>query len=192
MQSQNVVILTGDSDAPDVGTPQAANLVRLTCHSVSRSGMVALGRAKSAVFNNLVPGVSDDNSGPQEGWSRGCRRAESFWSWLWSPLWLLALRKKKLSWSSRSRSSPSTPASTSNNPERARRHALTGPASLPPKADCAWREDTPQIHQIAHWAYRPFAAVCFPALEAAHTGFAAAPLCRIRPARCIDRSKDRC
>ena len=221
MQSQNIVFLAGDSDVADVGTPQAANLHRLPCHSVSGSVMVISGRAKSAVNNNLVPDVSDDTPGPQEGWSRGCRRAESFWLWLWSPLWLPAPKKKKLSWSSRSRSSLSTPASTSNIPGRARRLSLTGPAPHPllpgmagrasgtsaPRSEPALRWACGNHPALLHFGPPPCAifsghtdpAACF--RSAHHLSFqfvirlslwATVSLCRIGRAHCIDRSKDRC
>jgi hypothetical protein len=166
---------TGGNIGRDVGTPQVVNLDLTQCHNGLRSGMIGSGRAKSAEFNNPVPGVRKDPRVPKNEWSRGCRRAESFWSWQWSPLWLLARRKKKSLWSSRSRSSPSTPASTSNHPARARRFTPAGPAPDLLTLACRVALNFPTFA-----AHLPGPLWAFPALSP------------IRPAGCTDRSKDRC
>lgn len=129
MLAQNLVIPTGHKHRRDVGTPQAVNLDRRACHSILPWGMVAAGRAKSALIDNLVLGVGKRPQTPQEGWRRGCRRADvSFWSWQFWQRWLLAhVRKKSKSWS-RSRLSRPTPASTSDLPARAPQPRLSGPA----------------------------------------------------------------
>lgn len=103
----------------DVGTPQVGNLVWPTYQTGYVSVRVAAGRAKSAFNSEQVPDCREASEAPQEGWSRGCRRAHvSFWFWLWFRLSPPAPRKKKLS-SSRSPRKSWTPASTSNLPERA-------------------------------------------------------------------------
>lgn len=131
MVGRHVVFRTGIMAAADVGTPQVVNLVGLRCPSLMCSGNVATGRPVSALFKKLASGFADPAS-PQKGWSRGCRRADaSFWFLQWLPPWLLVPRKKKPSWSNRSRSSPSTPASTSDLPGRACQPRLTRLAPRP-------------------------------------------------------------
>lgn len=112
----------------DVGTPQVGNLVWPTYQIGRVSVRVAAGRAKSAFNSEQVPVCRMATEAPQEGWSRGCRRAHvSFWFWLWSRLSPLAPRKKK--WPpSRSPRKSWKPASTSNLAERACRRTPGGPA----------------------------------------------------------------
>lgn len=127
MLPQNVVFPAGATQGADVGTQQAANLVRLSYSSNARSGMVSAGRPKSAEVNKSGCAAIMVSSEPQKGWSRGCRRAESFWSWLWLQPWLLAPRKNKSPSSNRSPSSRPTPASTSDLSGRARQPRLCRP-----------------------------------------------------------------
>lgn len=115
----------------DVGTPQAENLGHLACHSGPSSDMVAQGRSQAACKTErgrALDGVI--RTTPQERWSRGCRG--SFWRLQLQQLWQHAPRKKQKSlWSSRLRSSLSTPANTSNTAGRAGRRLPTAPASNP-------------------------------------------------------------
>lgn len=126
--TRNMDFPAGHAQLADVGTPQVGNLVLATYQTEFVSVRVATGRAKSAFNSEQVPDASSASEAPQEGWSRGCRRAHvSFWFWLWFRLSPLAPRKKK--WlSSRSPRKSSTPASTSNLPERACRRTPGGPA----------------------------------------------------------------
>ena len=175
MPGSQGVFHTGDAVGRDVGTPQVVNLVLTQCQIGQCSGMIGSGRAKSAEINNPAPGVHKDPRAPKNEWSRGCRRAESFWSWQWSPLWMRARKKKNSSWSSRSRSSPSTPASTSNTPARARWFVPAGPAPdlAPPSGRAALNSPT-------------FAGVSPGPL------WAFGALSPIRRSGSDDRSKDRC
>ena len=128
MQAQNLVIPTGLGQGADVGTPQVGNLVWPSYQSRILSGMVAAGRAKSALNSEQVPNTREGFEAPQEGWSRGCRRAHvSFWFWLQSQL-LPLVPKKKLLPPSRSPRKSWKPASTSNLAERACRRMPGGPA----------------------------------------------------------------
>jgi hypothetical protein len=128
MRSQKCAFPTGHAHWADVGTPQVGNLVWPTYQIRSLSDKVATGRAKSAFNSEQVPGTREGFEAPQERWSRGCRRAHvSFWFWLQSQLLPLVPKKKK--WlPSRSPRKSWKPASTSNFPERACRHAPGGPA----------------------------------------------------------------
>ena len=128
MQAQNLVIPTGLDHGADVGTPQVGNLVWPTYQIGRVSVRVAAGRAKSAFNSEQVPVCRMAAEAPQEGWSRGCRRAHvSFWFWLQSQL-LPLVPKKKLLPPSRSPRKSWKPASTSNFPERAFRHLSDRPA----------------------------------------------------------------
>jgi hypothetical protein len=132
MQPRNVVFLAGHALTADVGTPQVVNLVLSSYHSEHLSGMVTAGRAKSALNSEQVPVDREVPEAPQEGWSRGCRRAHvSFWFWQWFRLSPLAPRKSLSKLSSRSLSSRNTPASTSNLAGRACQLWLGGPAPTP-------------------------------------------------------------
>jgi hypothetical protein len=112
-----VAIASGASKAPDVGTPQADNLGGLACHSNLLSDMMRADRTQAVFFlHRGLEGTLAFFLSPQERWSRGCPRAlVLFWLWLLSARWLPAPRrmKKWLLWS-RLRSSPHTPANTSN------------------------------------------------------------------------------
>ena len=131
MRSRNMDFPAGLAQWADVGTPQVGNLVWPTYQIRSLSDKVAPGRAKSAFNSEQVPVCREATEAPQEGWSRGCRRAHvSFWFWLWFRLSPLAPRRKKLS-SSRSPRKSSRPASTSNLAERACRLTPGGPAPTP-------------------------------------------------------------
>lgn len=131
MSARNMDFPAGLALLADVGTPQVGNLVRSAYQSECASDKVSAGRAKSALNSEQVPGSVTESDAPQEGWSRECPRAHvSFWFWLWFRLSPLAPRKKK--WlSSRSPRKSSTPASTSNLPERACRHLPARPAPNP-------------------------------------------------------------
>ncbi len=130
MQPQDVVFQTGQNPTPDVGRPQADNLGALTCHSGQVSDIVATGRTQAASMLNRGRARACVSVKPQERWSRGCRRADvSFWSWLWLQRWLpVPRRKKKSSWSNRSRLNRPIPANTSNRSGRAGQHAPATPA----------------------------------------------------------------
>ena len=167
----------GHAQLADVGTPQVGNLVWPTYQTEFVSVSVATGRAKSAFNSEQVPDARTGSEAPQEGWSRGCRRAHvSFWFWLWSRLSPLAPRKKK--WlSSRSPRKSSTPASTSNLPERACRRTPGGPAPTP--------------------GLLRGCAVCRPVFRDIATLFRAplwetAQLSPIRSVHCPDRRQTRC
>lgn len=128
MRPRKMDFPSGLAQMADVGTPQVGNLVRPTYQIGRVSVRVAAGRAKSAFNSEQVPVCRMATEAPQEGWSRGCRRAHvSFWFWLWSRLSPLAPRKKK--WPpSRSPRKSWKPASTSNLAERACRRTPGGPA----------------------------------------------------------------
>jgi hypothetical protein len=128
MPSPDLDFPAGHVTKPDVGTPQAENLVWPSYHSECRSDIVSAGRAKSAVNREQVPGARTGSEALLEEWSRGCRRAYvSFWFWQWSRLSPLA--PKRLSRPrTRSPLTRSTPASTSNLPERARQLRRDRPA----------------------------------------------------------------
>ena len=128
MQAQNVVFPAGHAQRADVGTPQVGNLVGPSYQSGTLSDKVGTGRAKSALNSEQVPDTLAGSEAPQEGWSRGCRRAHvSFWFWQWFRLSPLAPKKKKLP-PSRSPRKSWKPASTSNLAERACRLRPGGPA----------------------------------------------------------------
>lgn len=131
MRPQNVVFLSGYAQWADVGTPQVGNLVWPSYQSRMLSGKVATGRAKSALNSEQVPDTREGSEVPQEGWSRGCRRAYvSFWFWLWSRLSPLAPRSPSRP-PSRSPRKSWKPASTSNLAERACRRKPDRPAPTP-------------------------------------------------------------
>ena len=157
MRPRKMDFPSGLAQMADVGTPQVGNLVRPTYQIGRVSVRVAAGRAKSAFNSEQVPVCRMATEAPQEGWSRGCRRAHvSFWFWLWSRLSPLAPRKKK--WPpSRSPRKSWKPASTSNLAERACRHQPGGPApSLGLlQADAVRRPFLPDIAGNSHrfvWA----------------------------------------
>lgn len=128
MQAQNLVFPASHAQWADVGTPQVGNLVGPSYQFEMLSDMVTTGRAKSAFNSEQVPNAREGFEAPQEGWSRGCRRAHvSFWFWLQSQL--LPLVPRKLN-PSRPRSPRKSwkPASTSNLAERACRRTPGGPA----------------------------------------------------------------
>jgi hypothetical protein len=128
MPSRNVVFPSGLAQWADVGTPQVVNLVGPSYQSGMLSDKVRSGRAKSAFNSEQVPGTREGSEAPQERWSRGCRRAHvSFWFWLQLQLWPLVPKKKSRCPSRLPRKSW-TPASTSNDPERACRRTPGGPA----------------------------------------------------------------
>ena len=128
MQAQNVVFPAGHAQRADVGTPQVGNLVGPSYQSGTLSDKVGTGRAKSALNSEQVPDTLAGSEAPQEGWSRGCRRAHvSFWFWLWFRQSPLAPKKQKLP-PSRSPRKSWKPASTSNLAERACRRMPGGPA----------------------------------------------------------------
>lgn len=129
-QSPDMDFPAGLAQGADVGTPQVGNLVWLTYQTEGLSVRVASGRAKSAFNSEQVPDCREASEAPQERWSRGCRRAfVSFWFWQQFRLSPLAPKKKKLL-SSRSPRKSSTPASTSNLPERACLLRQGGPAPI--------------------------------------------------------------
>lgn len=131
MQPRNMDFPSGLAQWADVGTPQVGNLVWPTYQTGRVSVRVAAGRAKSALNSEQVPDTREGSEAPQEGWSRGCRRAHvSFWFWLWSRRSPLAPRRKWLP-PSRSPRKSWKPASTSNLAERACRHTPGGPAPTP-------------------------------------------------------------
>lgn len=123
--------LSGLARAADVGRQQADNLDGLACLSERFSAMVTAGRTQAAFFSQWgrSRGSAKINA-PQEGWRRGCRRADVFcWRWLLPQRWLPApKRPKKPSWLNRSRLSRPTPANTNNTSGRAGRHWWTLPA----------------------------------------------------------------
>lgn len=167
----------GHAQLADVGTPQVGNLVWPSYQTEFVSVSVTTGRAKSAFNSEQVPDASRVSEAPQEGWSRGCRRAHvSFWFWLWFRLSPLAPRKKK--WlSSRSPRKSSTPASTSNLPERACRHSPGGPApTFGLLRHCAVRR--PLFLDIANLFSAPL--------------WERAQLSPIRSVHCPDRRQTRC
>lgn len=128
MGSQYVVIPSGQTHRADVGTPQAANLVRLPCHSETLSDMILAGRTRAALMSYRGQARACVAGAPKKRWSRGCRRADvSFWFWLWLRPWLLAPRRKSL-WLSRSRSSRPKPASTSDRSGQVAQPRLIAPA----------------------------------------------------------------
>jgi hypothetical protein len=177
MQTQNVDFPAGHTQPADVGTPQVGNLVEPSYHSEFLSVMVAAGRAKSAFNSEQVQEAQQGSEAPQERWSRGCRRAYvSFWFWQWFRQSPLAPKKKK-SWLSRLRSKPSTPASTSNLPERAFRYPPDRPAPNPGllRNRAVVR---PKLSEIFGFTAR--------------TLWAFAWLSPIRPAIRFDRSEGRC
>lgn len=157
MQAQNVVFPAGHAQRADVGTPQVGNLVGPSYQSGTLSDKVGTGRAKSALNSEQVPDTLAGSEAPQEGWSRGCRRAHvSFWFWLRSQL-LPLVPRKKLWPPSRSPRKSWKPASTSNLAERACRHQPGGPApSLGLlQADAVRRPFLPDIAGNSHrfvWA----------------------------------------
>lgn len=164
MQAQNLVFPAGHAQWADVGTPQVGNLVWPTYQTGHVSVSVATGRAKSAFNSEQVPDTLAGSEAPQEGWSRGCRRAHvSFWFWLWSRLSPLAPRKKK--WpSSRSPRKSSRPASTSNLAERACRHLPGGPAPTLGllRAGAVCRPDFPDTVSLSRrflWAAAPLSPI---------------------------------
>lgn len=177
MQSQKIAFQTGHVTGADVGTPQVGNLVWPSYQIRSLSGKVAPGRAKSAFNSEQVPGAREGSEAPQEGWSRGCRRAH-VWFWFWLQSQLLPLVPKKKSWHpSRSPRKSWKPASTSNFPERACWHSPGGPAPTPGllRKSAVRRPDFPQIATVScrtHWA--------------------APRLSPIAPVHCHDRGQDRC
>lgn len=157
MQPRNMDFPAGLAQWADVGTPQVGNLVWPTYQIRSHSDMVVPGRAKSAFNSEQVPDCREATEAPQEGWSRGCRRAHvSFWFWQWFRLSPLAPRKKK--WSpSRSPRKSSRPASTSNLAERACRRKPGGPAPTLGllRAGAVWRPVFPDISGVSRrflWA----------------------------------------
>lgn len=107
--------------AADVALPHLAIVTRLGCPFRAKSAMVRPDRTQ-AVFL-LKRGLKGKMSPTlQEYWSRGCLRAHVLFShFAWLPLWQLAQRKKKKSYSlmSRSQSSQPIPANTSNLSRRA-------------------------------------------------------------------------
>ena len=128
MQPRKMDFPSGLALLPDVGTPQGGNLVWPSYQVRSHSDKVAPGRAKSAVNSEQVTDTHEESEAPQEGWSRGCRRAHvSFWFWLWFRQSPLAPKKQKLP-PSRSPRKSWKPASTSNLAERACRRMPGGPA----------------------------------------------------------------
>lgn len=128
MRPRKMDFPSGLAQMADVGTPQVGNLVWPTYQIGRVSVRVAAGRAKSALNSEQVPNTREGFEAPQEGWSRGCRRAHvSFWFWLQSQL-LPLVPKKKLLPPSRSPRKSWKPASTSNLAERACRRTPGGPA----------------------------------------------------------------
>ena len=128
MQPRKMDFPSGLALLADVGTPQVGNLVWPTYQIGRVSVRVAAGRAKSALNSEQVPNTREGFEAPQEGWSRGCRRAHvSFWFWLWFRQSPLAPKKQKLP-PSRSPRKSWKPASTSNLAERACRRMPGGPA----------------------------------------------------------------
>lgn len=128
MRAQNLVFPASHAQWADVGTPQVGNLVGPSYQSGNLSGKVATGRAKSAFNSEQVPNTREGFEAPQEGWSRGCRRAHvSFWFWQWFRLSPLAPRSPSRP-PSRSPRKSWKPASTSNLAERACRLRPGGPA----------------------------------------------------------------
>ena len=147
MHPQNMDFPAGLAHVADVGTPQVGNLVWPSYQVRNHSDKVAPGRAKSAVNSEQVPDTHEESEAPQEGWSRGCRRAHvSFWFWLWSRLSPLAPKKKWLP-PSRSPRKSWKPASTSNLPARACLPSQAGPAPNPrlPRAGAVSRLKFPDI-----------------------------------------------
>ena len=177
MWTQNLVFPASHAQWADVGTPQVGNLVWPTYQIGRVSVRVAAGRAKSAFNSEQVPVCRMAAEAPQEGWSRGCRRAHvSFWFWLWSRLSPLAPRKKSKS-SSRSRSSRPTRANTSNLPARAFLLRQGRPAPSPglPCTSAVCRLLSPEIASLSRRAL-----------------WAAPVLSPIRPLDRHDRGQDRC
>lgn len=164
MQAQNLVFPAGHAQWADVGTPQVGNLVWPTYQTGRVSVRVATGRAKSAFNSEQVPDALAGSEAPQEGWSRGCRRAHvSFWFWLWSRLSPLAPKKKK-SPPSRSPRKSWKPASTSNLAERACRHQPGGPAPTPGllRTGAVRRPVFPDIASLSRrslWAVAPLSPI---------------------------------
>ncbi len=164
MQAQNRAYPAGHAQRADVGTPQVGNLVGPTYQIRSLSGKVASGRAKSALNSEQVPGTREGSEAPQEGWSRGCRRAHvSFWFWLQSQL-LPLVPKKKSRCPSRSPRKSWTPASTSNLAERACRHLPGGPAPTLglPRSGAVCRPDFPDTVSLSRrflWATAPLSPI---------------------------------
>ena len=154
MQAQNVVFPAGHAQWADVGTPQVGNLVGPSYQSGTLSGKVGTGRAKSALNSEQVPDTLAGTEAPQEGWSRGCRRAHvSFWFWLWFRLSPLAPKKSSRP-PSRSPRKSWKPASTSNLAERACRHTPGGPAPTLglPRTGAVCRPVFPDIASVSRRA----------------------------------------
>ena len=120
----------GPEARADVVTPKVRMQGRSRCPSLPVWGRIVALRRNRAVFMKRTPGVPDPDA-PHQRWSRECRISDaSFWFLQWPLPSPLAPRKKK-SWSHRSRSSQSTPASTSNLSGRACRHKPARPAPKP-------------------------------------------------------------
>ena len=160
MWTQNLVFPASHAQWADVGTPQVGNLVWPSYQSRILSGMVAAGRAKSALNSEQVPDAREGSEALKEGWSRGCRRAHvSFWFWLWSRRSPLAPKKKKLP-PSRSPRKSWKPASTSNLAERACLLRQGGPAPTPglPRQRAVCRLNLSDIASLSRrflWAVSP-------------------------------------
>lgn len=176
MQTRNVDFPAGHAQLADVGTPQVGNLVWPTYQTGYVSVRVATGRAKSALNSEQVPVTREGAEAPQEGWSRGCRRAHvSFWFWQWFRLSPLAPRKKKWSSSRSPRKSP-TPASTSNRLGRAFRHTPDRPAPT---------SGLPRVHAVRRPSLPDTAGLIQPL-------WAVPQLSPIRAVDCHDRRQARC
>lgn len=170
---------TGQAQVADVGTSQVENLVQRLCPSSSLSGRVGAGRMLAAVNAEWGQKHAGAKVAPQERWSRGCRRADvSFWFSQWALPWLLAPRRKKSSWSSRSLSSRLKPASTSDLTARALRYSLNGPAphQTRTRARSVAASSIPPTH------FRPDGAPLW----------AGAPVWHIGPSGRHDKGQDRC
>lgn len=106
----------GQALCPDVTESQSAILENQTCQSEKTCCKVSSGRTQAAVTSQWGLGQrAIPPAALQKNWSRGCRRAKSFWPCALSPSVRLAHRssRKSSTLTSLCRSSRPTPASTS-------------------------------------------------------------------------------
>ena len=130
MRLQDMVELRGGLCLPDVAKPQVGRLGKFACQSMDLWAIVHKGRTQATLTSEKGAAQSTSR---QEKWSRGCRAPRSpFWHFAWLPLWQLAPRKPKKSFTLMTAllSPPSrpTPANTSKTIGRVSRAFRPAPA----------------------------------------------------------------
>lgn len=157
MLLQDIVDWEAWSGRADVVGPQRVALGKFACQSMYLWAIVHAGRIQATLTSMKGAAQSTSRS---EKWSRGCRAPRSpFWHFVWLPLWQLAPRKPKKSFTLMTAQplppSRPIPANTSKTIGRAGRAWMPAPALFMSDPCCNTASAEGHSQQGAGFAWAP-------------------------------------